>query len=672
MYLSSLAGSLRARYRRSGEPADLEAAITACQGALATTAADAPRRIGFLVNLGSGLRDRYALKGDPTDLGAAVDAFRAACRLGLMLEPATALGAARSWGAWASERGAWTEAVEAYRNGLEAIDHLYKTQLLPGARQTWLADAQGLAASAAYAIARTGDLPAAFLTLERGRARLLTEAIQRDRSDLAGVAKLDPAAHAAYELAARQVRELENLERAAGSGRSDAVRRVPVDALQEQARQARADLEAAVDRIRRLPGHATFGQPPTIDEVARAAEPGCPVVALVASATGSLALILTRAEGEGGTIVEATWASGLTMAKLRGLMIKVEDDQVVGGYLAAQSDDPGALDAALADVLPSLGADLIGPVATRLRELNATGVVLMPTGPFGLLPLHAAPYPVADGSRCLLDEFDVSYTPGARVLSSSRAALVARATRPVVFVGVGNPQPHPQPLGFARAEVEGVVRSFPEAASQTLYETAATESALIALLPGATHVHLACHGRFDAETPLDSCLELAQADPAAPGGDEGRVRLEEILASDWFGNCRLVVLSACQTAITDARRLPDEAIGLPAGLLQAGVPSVIGTLWSVEDLSTTLLMTQFYAYHRQGDPGTGDGPLPPAAALRRAQGWLRSRTAEDLVTVVAGHRSLAGAGLRQLALAEPTSRPFAAPSYWAPFVAIGA
>ena len=185
---------------------------------------------------------------------------------------------------------------------------------------------------------------------------------------------------------------------------------------------------------------------------------------------------------------------------------------------------------------------------------------------------------------------------------------------------MGNPQPHPQPLAYARAELEEVARFFPEATSHALYETAATETALVGLLPQATHVHLACHGRFDADTPLDSCLELARPDASEPAVDEGRLRLEEILANDWFGHARLVVLSACQTAITDARRLPDEAIGLPAGLLQAGVPAVIGTLWSVDDLSTTLLMTQFYAYHRQGDPTTGEGPLPrrPPCARRRA------------------------------------------------------
>jgi hypothetical protein len=58
------------------------------------------------------------------------------------------------------------------------------------------------------------------------------------------------------------------------------------------------------------------------------------------------------------------------------------------------------------------------------------------------------------------------------------------------------------------------------------------------------------------------------------------------------------------------------------------------------------------------------------------------------VTLLAAHRSMAaaaeqrqgtrmsaadaGAGLRQLGLMDPTSRPYAAPYYWGPFVAIGA
>ncbi len=687
-YLEDVGSGLLARYRRTRVPADLEAAIAALRESIEATPADSPFRVDRLVNLGFALSEHYGRTNAKDDLEAAVGAFREACRSGLAIAPAIVLGSAQAWGDWASVRGAWAEAAEAYGHGLAAIDRLYQGQLLPGAKQTWLGAAQGLAVAAAYALARIGAPAAGFLALERGRARVLTEAIQRDRADLADVEALDPAAYASYEQAAGRLRALESQERAGGSGRADGASTTPRGVLQDQARQARADLQAAIGRLQQLPGHAGFGRQASIEEVAAAAEPGCPVVALITTAAGSVGLLVSRMDDPAVPTFEAIWAPELTTTVLNGLLTTVRDGQVTGGYLAGQLGDQDALSTALADGLPVVGTSLIGPLAARLRELKAAGVVLLPTGLLGLLPLHAAPYVVDGETRCLLDEFDVSHTPGALVLRAARAALAARDAQPAVLVGVGNPQPHPQPLAFARAELEEVARFFPDGASHPLYETAATETAFVGLLPQATHVHLACHGRFDADTPLDSCLELARPDPPEPGGDEGRVRLEEILAGDWFGHTRLVVLSACQTAITDARRLPDEAIGLPAGLLQAGVPGVIGTLWSVDDLSTTLLMTQFYAYHRQGDPTTGEGPLPPAAALRRAQAWLKTRTADELVTLLAAHRSMAAAaegrrgtrmstaeasvGVRQLGLEDPASRPFADPFYWAPFVAIGA
>ena len=157
MYLNNLATGLRDRYRRSHSPADLEAAIAAHQEVVETTPADAPDRPGYLSNLGNVLRARYLLDGDAADLEAAIDAYRQACKLGLTLAPAVTLSTAQTWGLQAGEREAWDEAVEAYADGLAAIDQLYATQLMPGAKQAWLRDAQGVAAAAAYAMAKTGD-----------------------------------------------------------------------------------------------------------------------------------------------------------------------------------------------------------------------------------------------------------------------------------------------------------------------------------------------------------------------------------------------------------------------------------------------------------------------------------------------------------------------------------
>lgn len=118
--------------------------------------------------------------------------------------------------------------------------------------------------------------------------------------------------------------------------------------------------------------------------------------------------------------------------------------------------------------------------------------------------------------------------------------------------------------------------------------------------------------------------------------------------------------------------VPDEAIGLPAGFLQAGVPGVIGTLWPVVEISTTLLLERFYRCHLV------DG-LAPAVALNHAQRWLRDATVTDLGLVARYKRHLAGPGrndanaLRTLryARAHPAGRPFAHPYYWAAFTYTG-
>jgi CHAT domain-containing protein len=133
----------------------------------------------------------------------------------------------------------------------------------------------------------------------------------------------------------------------------------------------------------------------------------------------------------------------------------------------------------------------------------------------------------------------------------------------------------------------------------------------------------------------------------------------------------MVVLSACQTAFTDFRHLPDEVVGLLAGFLQAGVPSVIGSLWSVNDRSTALLMTRFYELYLHGDTVAGIPPQSPARALRLAQCWLRNLTWKDLQSDSKDQPS------RHLHLLERDStgpgkeRPYADPYCWAAFVYYG-
>jgi len=446
--------------------------------------------------------------------------------------------------------------------------------------------------------------------------------------------------------------------------------------LADEVRAAVAELATAVERIRRIPGFETFLAQPDLDKVATAVQASTPLAYLVCVPAGSLTLLVHHAEGV-GLAVEAIWAEGFAGSDLSALLITFEGDEVTGGYLPGQLGAQDWLEDALKEGLPLLGERLAGPLAARLSELGCTGVVLVPCELLGPLPLHAASYHRGGKQRCLLDELDVSYAPSARVLTTARSVVRARDGLVPVLAGVGNPLPHPSPLAFARAELEEVVACFRHA--RPLYEKAATKEALLNAAAGATHVHLSCHGLYDPTEPLSSQLQLADQQPLSLG---------EILADRPFADARLVVASACQTAITDFNRLPDEVIGLPAGFLSAGTPGVVGTLWPVNDLSTTLLMAQFYRYHLHGDPTTGEGPMAPARALRGAQRWLARVSAGELyerfvadpvlqaaLSQVAAARlpeALAAMGAARFGLDDPDARPFAHPYHWAPFIFVGA
>jgi CHAT domain-containing protein len=61
----------------------------------------------------------------------------------------------------------------------------------------------------------------------------------------------------------------------------------------------------------------------------------------------------------------------------------------------------------------------------------------------------------------------------------------------------------------------------------------------------------------------------------------------------------LLTLSACETGLIDFDNASDEYIGLPSGFLYAGSPSVVCTLWAVDQVSTAFLLIKFYENLRE-------------------------------------------------------------------------
>ncbi|HEY7220963.1 MAG TPA: CHAT domain-containing protein [Candidatus Binatia bacterium] len=78
---------------------------------------------------------------------------------------------------------------------------------------------------------------------------------------------------------------------------------------------------------------------------------------------------------------------------------------------------------------------------------------------------------------------------------------------------------------------------------------------------------------------------------AEGANDDGRLEVRDIFGLDLKAS--LVVLSGCETALENLSS-GDELVGLTRAFIYAGTPSVIASLWKVDDASTASLMASFY------------------------------------------------------------------------------
>lgn len=363
-------------------------------------------------------------------------------------------------------------------------------------------------------------------------------------------------------------------------------------------RAARAELDVVIDEIREVEGFEQFLAPPDFADIAATAV-DIPLVYFAAAEQGGLALLVRGDRGSPDDQVTHVPLATLTVDALR------ERAQAHLDAYAAARDDPAGWSQWLAEITRWLWTAAVGPVLDELGP--APEVVFVAGGLLGLLPLHAAwtDDPVAPtGRRYAMDQLTISYAPNARALQSARELAARPFGRRLLSVVEPSPVAA-DPLPAAIVEADGFA-AFADLQQHPLVGPQARPVAFRREAMQADVLHLVCHGQADLDEPLNSRLLLA-----------GRpVVLRELMEMQLA--VRLAVLSACETALPGIE-LPDEVIGLPTGLLQAGVAGVIASLWAVPDAATAMLMTEF-ARRWAG------GATPPAVALRGAQRWLRDST----------------------------------------------
>jgi len=128
---------------------------------------------------------------------------------------------------------------------------------------------------------------------------------------------------------------------------------------------------------------------------------------------------------------------------------------------------------------------------------------------------------------------------------------------------------------------------------------------------------------------------LALSPPSqADASDDSFLRLADLL-EHWRGRisgCELVVLSACKTQRGYMQR--DEGVfALPWGFMYAGAPTVIASLWNVNDASTAELMSDFYR-RLQSAEKAGASPTKLAAFKRGPKGTAEALSGALLLGAV--------------------------------------
>jgi CHAT domain-containing protein/tetratricopeptide (TPR) repeat protein len=322
----------------------------------------------------------------------------------------------------------------------------------------------------------------------------------------------------------------------------------------------------------------------------------------------------------------------------------------------------------------------INDILSRIPE-SCERLILIPHRFLHLLPLHALPLPKPQ-DKCLLDKFKggVGYVPSCQLLQISQRL---QRTEFSELFAVQNPKAD---LAYANLEVRVISQFF------SSYEILKKEKAKEVNLKKSEHLpsshccHFSCHGKFNLKSPLESALILAEyqeseEESSAKDNKDKKPQDGQLTLAEIFGltldKCRLVTLSACETGMVDPDNMSDEYIGLPSGFLFAGSPSVVASLWKVEDISSALLMIKFYGNlieHWNQFSQLKNGAV--AIALNQAQIWLRNVTKLGLKEWIKENKlpltpSIEDDLDKRLDELKNDEHPFLEPYYWAAFCAIG-
>ncbi|KAH8818693.1 CHAT domain-containing protein [Flagelloscypha sp. PMI_526] len=597
MYLDNLGNSHLARFQHLGEVDDTDKAIEAHLSAVELTPNGHSNKPIRLSNLGTSYLTRFECLGEMKDIDAGIIVFELSAT-SLEGPPVDKFRAARKW---ISTLRLKEKTASIHGQGLQPQHTLIS--LIPDL--VWLGTPvhqslqtiQDVIASSIHEVVsdaiRAQELELAVEWMERGRSIIWSQ-LRRLRSPLVDLQDSCPSLAQEFQDVQRRIEMSFLCHEMQDKGESE------LSSLEHQRQNHRRDTQRRDEllaEIRSKHGFERFLMPETFSVLSKACQ-------------GHLVVLLTVFEEHCDALIILP-SSSITHLSFTEVT-QGEINRLHAWWDSSDKDD------SLAYLLSYVWTKIVQPIIEEIESVlwhlandNVARIIWCPSGPLSFLPLHAAGNYGRDPQDHIgISDFAVSsYTP----------SLMALLSTPVQL---GPPSMLLVPLPGAIPEAENIMQKAALNNIQPyihhLSRSQATVSAVIKHLKSHSWVHLACHGVDKYPDPMESSFHL----------HDGCLTLAMLMQNS-IRNAQFAFLSACQTA-TGERTLSDESMHLTSGMLAAGFPSVVGTMWSIQDTTTPEVAEAFYAVlFEEGQKSEWKMKPEPAYALHFALRSLRAQGTGD-------------------------------------------
>ncbi|MGF1491018.1 MAG: CHAT domain-containing protein [Microcoleaceae cyanobacterium] len=295
---------------------------------------------------------------------------------------------------------------------------------------------------------------------------------------------------------------------------------------------------------------------------------------------------------------------------------------------------------------------IIQPFEAELKAANIDTILFCMGKGLRNLPIAA----LHDGRQFLIEKYSLSLIPAFNLISTTYSPVKDSQVLAMGASEFGQLDPLPAVPFELSTIVEPDQTAAPKSntlpsqwSGKVFLNEAFTLNNLRAQLAAKTFqvIHLATHAEFLSGSPENSYIQFW----------DDQLRLHEMQKINWSNpSIELLVLSACRTALGNE----EAELGFAGLALHSGVKSALASLWSVSDLGTLALMSEFYQQLKTAPS--------KAEALRRVQ-----------IAMVQGKVQISEAGLLlsggkqvdlPMLLTDVPVENLAHPFYWSAFTMI--